>query len=156
MLHVIVVLLVLSYINVIEAYVVSSLGSEALQIKINTNVAATIGDTHVELWCSYIKDGGDYIYYIKMEARNKTSEKYLQIASFYPLSNREAELTVEYLTGRVSLTSPTDQSSKAILTFNKIQCVDDTDYICGISYDTNGIGGTTEYTSSTSITVTSK
>jgi hypothetical protein len=40
---------------------VSSLGSEALQIKINTNVAATIGDTNVELWCSYIKDGGDYI-----------------------------------------------------------------------------------------------
>ena len=61
----------------------SSLGSEALQIKINTNVTATIGDTNVELWCSYIKDGGDYIYYIKMEARNETSEEYLLIATFY-------------------------------------------------------------------------
>ena len=84
MLHVIFVLLVLLYINVIEAYFVSSLGSEALQIKINTNVTATIGDTNVELWCSYIKDGGDYIYYIKMEARNKSSEEYLQRATFYP------------------------------------------------------------------------
>ena len=84
MLHVIFVLLVLLYINVIEAYLVYSLGSEALQIKINTNVTATIGDTNVELWCSYIKDGGDYIYYIKMEARNKSSEKYLQRATFYP------------------------------------------------------------------------
>jgi hypothetical protein len=56
MLHVIFVLLVLLYINVIEEYFVSSLGSEALQIKINTNVTATIGDTNVELWCSYIKD----------------------------------------------------------------------------------------------------
>jgi hypothetical protein len=65
-------------------YFVSSLCSEALQIKINTKVTATIWDTNVELWCSYIKDGGDYIYYIKMKARNKTSEKYLQIATFYP------------------------------------------------------------------------
>jgi hypothetical protein len=56
---------------------VSSLGSEALQIKINTNVTVTIGDTNVELWCSYVKDGGEYIFYIKMEARNKTSEEYL-------------------------------------------------------------------------------
>jgi hypothetical protein len=83
MLHVIFVLLVLLYINIIEEYFVSSLGSEALQIKINTNVTATIGDTNVELWCSYIKDGGDHIYYIKMEARNKTSEEYLQKATFY-------------------------------------------------------------------------
>jgi hypothetical protein len=50
MLHVILVLLVLLYINVIGEYFVSSLGSEALQIKINTNVTATIGDTNVELW----------------------------------------------------------------------------------------------------------
>jgi hypothetical protein len=35
--HVIFVLLVLLYINVIEAYFVSSLESEALQIEINTN-----------------------------------------------------------------------------------------------------------------------
>ena len=156
MLHVILVLLVLLYINVIGEYFVSSLGSEALQIKINTNVTATIGDTNVELWCSYIKDDVDYIYYIKMEARNKTSEEYFQIARFYPPErNREPDLTVAYLTDRVSLTSPTDQSSKAILTFNKIQCVDDTDYICSILYDTKGVGNT-EYTSSTSITVRSK
>jgi hypothetical protein len=69
--HVIFVLLVLLYINVIEAYFVSSLGSEALQIKINTNVTATIGDTNVELWCSYIKDDVDYIFYIKMELEIK-------------------------------------------------------------------------------------
>jgi hypothetical protein len=81
MLHVIFVLLVLLYI---EAYFVSSLGSEALQIKINTNVTATIEDTNVELWCSYITDIGVYIYYIKMEARNKSSEEYLQRATFYP------------------------------------------------------------------------
>jgi hypothetical protein len=87
---------------------VSSLGSEGLQIKINTNVTATIGDTNVELWCSYIKDNADYIYRIKVEARNKTTEEYLQIAKFYPPEhNREAILTGEYLTGRVSLTKPT-------------------------------------------------
>ena len=150
MLHVIFVLLVLLHINVIEEYFVSSLGSEALQIKINTNVTATIGDTNVELWCSYIKDGGDYIYYIKIEARNKTSEQYVQIAKLYPLSNRDAQLVVEYLTDRVSLTNPTNQSRKAILTFNKIQCVDDTDYRCVISYDRNGFS-TMKYTSSSSI-----
>ena len=60
------------------------IGLSPLQIKINTNVTATIGDRNVELWCSYIKDGGDYIYYIKMEARNETSEEYLQIATLYP------------------------------------------------------------------------
>ena len=153
MLHVIFVLLVLLYINVIEEYVVSSLGSEALQIKINTNVTATIGDTNVELWCSYIKDGGDHIFYMNMQARNKTSEEYFQIVAFYPPESK-SELTGEYLTGRVSLTNPTDESSKAILTFNKIQCVDDTDYICSITYRNVIIH--MKYTSSTSITVTSK
>ena len=134
----------------------SSLGSEALQIKINTNVTATIGDTYVELWCVYIKDDADYIYSIKMEARNKTNEEYHQIATFYPPEhNREAILTGEYLTGRVSLTKPTDESRKAILTFNKIQCVDDIDYSWRILYDTHG-NIQPEYTSYTSITVTSK
>jgi len=156
MLHVIFVLLVLLYINVIEACFVSSLGSEALQIEINPGVTATIGDTNVELWCSYFKDSGDYIYYIDMEARNKTSEEYLQIAKFYqPELNREAILTGQYLTGRVSLTNPTDESNKAILTFNKIQCVDATDYNCSISYETNGTTRPIQ-TISTSITVTSK
>jgi hypothetical protein len=60
---------------------VSSLGSEALQIKINTIVTATIGDTNVELWCSYTKDVGENFFYIKMEARNKTSEENLLIRS---------------------------------------------------------------------------
>ena len=156
MLHVIFVLLVLLYINVIEAYFVSSLGSEALQIKINTNVTATIGDTNVELWCSYIKDGGEYIYYIKMEARNKTSGEYVDLATFFPPERKkDAVLTGKYLTGRVNLTSSTEESSEVILTFNQIQCVDDTDYICSISYDTNG-KNPTKYSSSTSITVTSK
>jgi len=135
---------------------VSSLGSEALVIEINTNVTATIGDTNVELWCSYVKDGGDTIDFIQMEARNKTSEEYLQIAKFYlPEFNPQAVLTGEYLTGRVSLTNPTNESRKAILTFNKIQCVDDTDYICVVSYDRNRISQQKQ-TISTSITVTSK
>ena len=117
MLHVIFVLLVLLYINVIEEYFVSSLGSEALQIEINTNVTATIGDTNVELWCSYIKVDGDYISNILMKARNKSSEEYLQIAALYPTElNREAVLTGDYLTGRVSLANPTNESRKAILT----------------------------------------
>jgi hypothetical protein len=67
----------------------------------------------------------------------------------------QAVLAAEYLTGRVNLTSPTEESSEAILTFNKIQCVDDTEYICIISYDTNGNPPTT-HSSYTSITVTSK
>ena len=134
----------------------SSLGSEALQIKINTNVTATIGDTNVELWCSYIKDGGDYIYDIKMKARNKTSEEYVHLATFFPPERmKEAILTGEYLSGRVTLTSPTKESSEAILTFNTIQCVDDADYICSMSYEKNG-KTPTKYSSSTSITVRSK
>jgi hypothetical protein len=154
--HVIFVFLVLLYINVIEEYFVSSPGSEALQIKINTNVTATIGDTNVELWCSYIKDDGDYIHFINMEARDKTSEKNIHLATFYPPERmNQAVLAAEYLTGRVNLTSPTEESSKAILTFNKIQCVDDTDYICIISYDTNQKPPTTD-SNSTSITVRSK
>ena len=91
-----------------------------------------------------------------MEARNKSSEEYLQIAAFYPSENNgKAVLTGDYLTGRVFLTYPTSESRKAILTFNRIQCVDDTDYIWSILYDTNNIIQP-EYTNSTSITVTSK
>jgi hypothetical protein len=92
---------------------VSSLGSEALQIKINTNVKAAIGDTNVELWCSYSKDvvDLDYIYHIKMEARNKTSEEYVHLATFYPPErNRDAVLTGKYLISRVFFTNPSDES----------------------------------------------
>ena len=89
----------------------SSLGSEVLQIKINTNVTATIGDTNVELRCSYIKDGGEHIFNIKMKARNKTSEEYVHLATFYqPERNRDAVLTGKYFTGRVFLTNPSDES----------------------------------------------
>ena len=154
MLHVIFVLLVFLYINVIEAYFVSSLGSEALQTKINTNVTDTIGDTHVIVVFLYQR-WREYIFYIKMEAKNK-SEEYLQIATFHPPElNREATLTGDYLTGGVSVIIPSDESDEAILTFNKIQCMDDTDYICCISYDTNGINHKKQ-TISTSITVTNK
>jgi hypothetical protein len=91
-----------------------------------------------------------------MEARNKTSEEYLQIATFYPPGgNSEVDLAGGYLTGRVSLTNPSDKSRKAMLTFNKIQCVDDNDYICSISYHINGNVKET-YSSYTNITVTSK
>jgi hypothetical protein len=91
-----------------------------------------------------------------MEARNKSSEEYIQIATFHPPElNREATLTGDYLTGGVSVINPSDESDEAILTFNKIQCVDDTDYICGISYDTNGIIHKKQ-TISTNITVTRK
>ena len=156
MLHVIFVLLVLLYINVIEACFVSSLGSEALQITINTNVTVTIGNANVELWCSYIKDDGDYIYYIETKARNKTSDEYLRIVTFFPpYRNKTAILVREYLTGRVSFTNPTNESNKAILTFNKM-CVDDTDYICTVKYDHDNIIDDTKDTIATSITVTSK
>jgi hypothetical protein len=38
-----------------------------------------------------------------MKARNKSSEEYLQIATFYSTElNREAALTGDYLTGGVS------------------------------------------------------
>ena len=91
-----------------------------------------------------------------MEARNKSSEEYLQIATFHPPElNREATLTGEYLTGGVSVINTSDESDEAILTFNKIQWVDATDYICGILYDTNRINNKKQ-TISTSITVTSK
>jgi hypothetical protein len=43
-----------------------------------------IRDTNIELWCSYSKDDGENIIYIYMKARNKSSEEYLQIATFYP------------------------------------------------------------------------
>ena len=50
-----------------------------------------------------------------MEARNKSSEEYLQIATFHPPElNREATLTGEYLTGGVSVINPSDESDEAI------------------------------------------
>jgi hypothetical protein len=73
-----------------------------------------------------------------------TSDEYL--SKSYILSTR---------TACVSLTNHSDESDEAILTFNKIQCVDDTDYICGISYDTNGIIHKKQ-TISTNITVKRK
>jgi hypothetical protein len=57
------------------------------------------------------------------KARNKSSEEYLQIATFYSTElNREAALTGDYLTGGVSIINPSDESDEAMLTFNKIQC----------------------------------
>jgi hypothetical protein len=65
---------------------VSSLGSEALQIKINANVTATIGDTNVELWFSYSKDDVDYIFYIKMTNWNPVGSGILLVHIGIPIS----------------------------------------------------------------------
>jgi hypothetical protein len=46
---------------------------------------------------------------------------------------------LHFIHQNLSLTNPSDESDEAILTCNQIQCVDGTDYICSISYDTNGI-----------------
>jgi hypothetical protein len=64
------------------------------------------------------------------QARNKTSEEYLQIAALYPPErNREAVLTGDYLTGRVSITNPTDEVTFVlILICNASEPREDTKY----------------------------
>jgi hypothetical protein len=59
------------------------------------------------LWCSYIKDGIEKIFYIKIEARNKTSEEYLQIAAFYPPENILLNVKIAFLDSSVGFVRDT-------------------------------------------------
>ncbi|VDI11395.1 Hypothetical predicted protein [Mytilus galloprovincialis] len=72
-------------------------------------------------------------------AFNKSSTTFEPIATYIqdktPLLNTQGQ----YLKGRVTLTPITQSSAKAVMTFDKLMCIDDTFYQCSAYYlDTSG------------------
>ncbi|VDI55758.1 cell adhesion molecule 3 [Mytilus galloprovincialis] len=133
-------------------------GVNALQVSMNSDITAAIGDTDVELTCQFTTENDDFVNLIYLTARNKTTDSFYRIVTFYPPHrNKEASLSTggEYLSGRVSLTNPTSDTSAAIMSYkNPVQCEDDTDYRCDIHYDNNGELETMQ-SDPTTITITS-
>ncbi|XP_076072775.1 uncharacterized protein LOC143044601 [Mytilus galloprovincialis] len=133
-------------------------GLNALQVNMNSDITAAIGDTDVELTCQFTTENDDFVNLIYLTARNKTTDSFYRIVTFYPPHrNKDASLSTggEYLTGRVSLTNPSDSLSVAIMSYkNPVQCEDDTDYRCDIHYDNNGQLNTMQ-SDPTTVTITS-
>ncbi|CAG2252159.1 unnamed protein product [Mytilus edulis] len=135
----------------------SIVGVSSLQVNMNSHITAAVGDSDVELRCKFTTENDDFVNLIYLTARNKTTENFYRIVNFYPPHrNKAAQLSTggEYLSGRVSLTNPSDSLSVTIMSYQSVQCKDDTDYRCDILYDNNGQLNTMQ-SDPTTITITS-
>ncbi|CAC5394413.1 unnamed protein product [Mytilus coruscus] len=123
----------------------------------NSHITAGIGDSDVELRCQFTTENDDFVNLIHLTARNKTTDSFYRIVTFYPPHrNKLPSLSTsgQYLSGRVSLTNPTGSLNVAIMSYNSVQCEDDTDYGCDVYYDNNGQLNTMQ-SDPTTITITS-
>lgn len=73
-------------------------------------------------------------------AFKKSSTTFEQIATYIPDKTPLLNTQGQYLKGRVTLTPITQSSTKAIMTFDKLMCIDDTFYQCRAYYlDSSGL-----------------
>lgn len=92
------------------------------------------------LECSYSKQNVISITSVSFLAFNRSSTRFSEIALYIPNSLSYLTDDGQYLTGRVTLMNITQAANKAVITFNKLMCIDDTFYKCKVIYfDFNGV-----------------
>ncbi|CAC5406276.1 ALCAM [Mytilus coruscus] len=67
-------------------------------------------------------------------AYNRSSNTYNEIAIYVPHSLSYLTDNGQYLKGRVTLMNITQSTKKAVITFKKLMCIDDTLYQCRVNY----------------------
>lgn len=113
-------------------------GVHTISVVIEGSEVGLIGENGTEIECSYPL--GSYRQFsVSFWAFNKSSQIFEQIATYIPDDTPLINTKGEYLKGRVTLTPITKLSTKAVMTFNQIMCIDDTSYQCQARYiDSNG------------------
>lgn len=109
-------------------------GTYAFGISINENRSGLIGSNGTTLECLYNKEEKDDVLTLYLLYKNTTSDIYEEIVVFRPRAEPQLTLTGQYLLERVHLQNDLVTSSRASMTFYKIQCIDDAAYKCRITY----------------------
>lgn len=109
-------------------------GTLSAKVSIDQNITGLVGNTDINLTCSFLLKKGEQILSVHIYAKNKTEIFYLKpIAIFEP--DRGSRLYLgEDLSGRVTLTNITLTSTNATMTFHMLKCTDEKDYICNLYY----------------------
>ncbi|CAC5388060.1 unnamed protein product [Mytilus coruscus] len=96
------------------------------------NKAGLLGDNGTETECSYTQENIILQLSESFMAFNKSSSTFETIATYIPDQTPLLNTKGQYLKGRVTLTTIIQLSTKAVMTFNKLMCIDGTFYKCRV------------------------
>lgn len=113
------------------------INAESVEGKVN--VSLLLGNvkanrTEIECWYNYSTQYVFRVDAVTIMAFNSSSKTFESIVTF--LVNGDASVTPygQYLIGRVTLNNITNSSTKAVMIFNKLLCIDDALYRCNVRY----------------------
>lgn len=117
------------------------LDANALSVKLLQNVSTLLGDNGTDIECSYTRENVLKIDSVIFMAFNRSIELFTPIATFIPDTVSLITPQGQYLKGRVALRNITQLSTKAVLIYVRIMCIDHTTYRCNVRYiDLGGEG----------------
>ena len=110
-------------------------GIESISIQISPDKEGILGPSNLQLRCNYTPGNGEKVYGSNIQA--KINNKFVAIASFEKDSNGLDPIFLSnnnYLSSRANLSNPTPTlPDTVILTFNQIECEDETEYRCNVT-----------------------
>lgn len=106
-------------------------GVHTISVVIEGNKAGLLGENGTEIECLFPQVD---ISSVSFMAFNKSSITSDLIATYRPGRIPQLNPQGQYLKGRVTLTPISLQSTKAVLTFNQLMCIDDKSYQCNVNY----------------------
>lgn len=114
-------------------------GVHTLSAEIKGKLTGINGGNGTEIECSYTKHNVKSTISISFIAFNKSNSKFNEIALYIPDDESYLTNNGQYLKGRVTLMNITQSTTKAVMTFNELMCIDDTLYQCkAIHLSSNG------------------
>ncbi|CAC5379341.1 unnamed protein product [Mytilus coruscus] len=113
---------------------------KALAVRLPQNVTGLLGENRTQIECSYTMENILRIDLVSFLIFNKSTTTFDPIASYLPDIKTLITPQGQNLKGRVTLRNITQSSTKAVMIFNKLLCIDDTFYKCNVIYvDSGGV-----------------
>ncbi|CAC5408243.1 ALCAM [Mytilus coruscus] len=123
-------------------------------VEIKGNVARLNGGNGTEIECSYTKQNYILITVVSFLAFNRSSVTSNEIAIYVPNSLSYLTDNGQYLKGRVTLMNITQSTTKAVIKFNKLMCMDETLYQCRVNViSSSGVKNTISNSTTISVQV---
>ncbi|CAC5421811.1 unnamed protein product [Mytilus coruscus] len=106
----------------------------ALTVNINENKTGIVGNDKLQMHCSFTKENVYTIFGIGLFGKSVKQLDFESLVSFLP--GREARITRtgDYLRDRVMLTNLTQESTEIKITFTRLECIDEKEYRCKVTY----------------------
>lgn len=109
-------------------------GVHTIVVAIKESKTGLPAENGTEIECLYKLEDNSDVFIVIIEAFNRSSSIFNQIATYRPEKISKIPQPGQYLKERVTLTNITKSSKKAVLTFSKLMCIDDTVYKCQVKY----------------------